>query len=101
MVKGVTGSLGSIKVFSSFPAQTSRLRCVSYPEQRIAYKQVDIQPNLTYALEPEKVLESDVKKLRNRQISYVKIKWKHRPLKEATWENEKDMNFPYLFDRRD
>jgi hypothetical protein len=39
-------------------------------------------------LELEKILETRIKKLRNRSIMEYLIKWKNPPVEEATWEDE-------------
>ncbi|WMV20173.1 hypothetical protein MTR67_013558 [Solanum verrucosum] len=41
--------------------------------------------------EPIAILDRDVRKLRTKEIKSVKVQWKHRPVKEVTWEAEKDM----------
>ncbi|WMV54554.1 hypothetical protein MTR67_047939 [Solanum verrucosum] len=50
--------------------------------------------------EPIAILDRNVRKLRNKDIKSVKVQWKHLPVKEATWETEKDMRdkYPQLFD---
>ena len=39
-------------------------------------------------LEPEAVMETRTRKLRNRSISDYLIKWKNLPTKDSTWEEE-------------
>lgn len=65
----------------------------------VAHKRIEVQKDLTYVVEPERIIESDVRKLRSRQILYVKIKWKSRPDKEATSERKEEIRqkFPRLF----
>ncbi|PKU66510.1 hypothetical protein MA16_Dca006838 [Dendrobium catenatum] len=59
----------------------------------------DVQENLQYKEEPEKILAHDVQKLRSKQIPMVKVQWKFRMAREATWEKESDMRelYPSLF----
>ncbi|WMV14388.1 hypothetical protein MTR67_007773 [Solanum verrucosum] len=42
----------------------------------------------------------DVRQLRSRAIHLVKVRWRHRPVEEATWETEREMReqFPSLFE---
>ncbi|KAK1666722.1 hypothetical protein QYE76_054881 [Lolium multiflorum] len=51
---------------------------------------------------PEKILEVQWKKLRNRAIKYCKIQWQHHPEREATWETEEELrkSYPELFRTR-
>ncbi|PKU60733.1 hypothetical protein MA16_Dca028271 [Dendrobium catenatum] len=75
-------------------------KCVTDESQKVSHNEIELQKNLTYLEEPEMILDKDVRKLRNRIIPYVKIKWKHRSVKDSTWENEVDMRqkFPQIFD---
>ncbi|WMV09630.1 hypothetical protein MTR67_003015 [Solanum verrucosum] len=55
--------------------------------------------DLQYEKEPIAILDRDVRKLRTKEIKFVKVQWKHLPVEEATWEIEKDMRdkYPQLF----
>ncbi|KAI0488694.1 hypothetical protein KFK09_028533 [Dendrobium nobile] len=68
--------------------------------QKISTKAIDIQSDLTFVEEPEKIIDYDVKQLRSREIPYVKVMWKHGTEKDATWEKELEMreSYPHLFD---
>ncbi|KAH0672578.1 hypothetical protein KY284_023665 [Solanum tuberosum] len=52
------------------------------------------------AAEPVAILARDVRRLRSRAIPVVKVRWRHRPVEEATWETEQEMReqFPGLFE---
>ena len=39
-------------------------------------------------LEPECILQTCMKKLRNKTLTQYLIQWKNLPVEEATWENE-------------
>ena len=39
-------------------------------------------------LEPECILQTRTKKLRNKTLTQYLIQWKNLPVEEATWENE-------------
>ncbi|PKU81362.1 hypothetical protein MA16_Dca026950 [Dendrobium catenatum] len=67
--------------------------------KKLSTDEVEIQENLQYKKEPEKILAYDVRKLKSKQIHMVKVQWKHRIAREATWEKESDMrqSYPYLF----
>jgi len=60
---------------------------------------LQVKENLTYAEEPIRSLERAKKKLKNRNISYVKVLWKQHKVAEATWELESEMRkkYPSLF----
>ncbi|PKU59574.1 hypothetical protein MA16_Dca028444 [Dendrobium catenatum] len=60
---------------------------------------IDIQPDLTFVEELEKIIDYDVKQLCSREIPYVKVMWKHGTEKDATWEKKSKMreSYPHLF----
>ncbi|KAI0530867.1 hypothetical protein KFK09_000415 [Dendrobium nobile] len=72
---------------------------ISDSGKKVSADEVEIQENLRYKEEPELILAYDVRKLRSKQIPMVKVQWKHRTAREATWEKESDMrkSYPYLF----
>ncbi|XP_059285165.1 uncharacterized protein LOC132038528 [Lycium ferocissimum] len=49
--------------------------------------------------EPVAILDREVRKLRSKEIATVKVQWKNRPVKQATWETKSDIrnNYPQLF----
>ncbi len=47
-------------------------------------EEIEIQPDLRYAKEPIWILAWEVKELRNKQISLVKVLWRHYNIEEAT-----------------
>ena len=65
----------------------------------IRWDSVLLDENLSYEEEPVAILDREVRKLRSREIASIKVQWKNRPVKEATWEKEADMQerYPHLF----
>ena len=66
---------------------------------QIRYEPLQVKENLTFVEEPIRILEKMEKKLKNRNISFVKVLWKHHQMAEATWELESEMCeiYPVLF----
>ena len=60
---------------------------------------VMLDVNLSYEEEAVAILDREVRKLRSREIASIKVQWKNRPVQEATWEKEADMQerYPHLF----
>ena len=58
-----------------------------------------IQEHLNYEERPIKILDYKVKKLRSREIEYVKIQWNRYVETEATWKlrEEVERKYPQLF----
>ncbi|KAL0387779.1 UNVERIFIED_CONTAM: Transposon Tf2-11 polyprotein [Sesamum radiatum] len=71
----------------------------SDPSHVIHEPEVEISEQLTYMEEPAEILDRSVRKLRNKEIPMVKVRWTHHSPREATWEVEEHMRekYPYLF----
>ncbi|XP_028553563.1 ABC transporter D family member 2, chloroplastic-like [Dendrobium catenatum] len=82
-------------VHNVFHVSTLRM-WISDSEKKFSADEAEIQENLQYKEEPELILAYDVCKLRSKQIHMVKVQWKHRTAREATWEKESDMRQSYL-----
>jgi hypothetical protein len=54
------------------------------PYRPIAIEQIDLQPDLTYQPDPVRIVDRDVKTLRNKRIPIVKIEWAQSPNGEYT-----------------
>ncbi|XP_059313432.1 uncharacterized protein LOC132064460 [Lycium ferocissimum] len=64
----------------------------------IRWDSVLLDVNLSYEEEPIAIFNREVRKLMSKEIASVKVQWKNRPVKEATWETESDMcdKYPQL-----
>ena len=101
--------MGPLAYRLTLPSELSRLHDVFHvsmlrryildPSHVIQEPEVEISEDLTYQEQPIKILDRMVRKLRNKEIPMVKVKWNHHSSKEATWEVGKDMQekYPYLF----
>ncbi|KAL0534178.1 hypothetical protein IC582_028462 [Cucumis melo] len=75
-------------------------RYVVDPTHVVYFKPLEISENLSSEEQPVEILASEVKKLRSREISLVKVLWRNHGVEEATWEREEDMRaqYPELFE---
>ncbi|KAL4326156.1 hypothetical protein GQ457_11G030770 [Hibiscus cannabinus] len=75
-------------------------RYQSDPSHFLEPEEVELKPNLSYEEEPVQILDWEVKRLRNKNVSLVKVLWRNQKVEEATWEPEETMRaqYPYLFD---
>ncbi|KAA0040547.1 pol protein [Cucumis melo var. makuwa] len=73
---------------------------VADPTHVVDFEPLQISENLSYEEQPVEVLAREVKKLRSREISLVKVLWQNHGVEEATWEKEEDMRaqYPELFE---
>ena len=79
----------------------SMLRKYRYDESHILPVQdIQVQSDFTFDEEPKAILYREVKQLRNKQVSLVKVLWQHHSMEEATWEPESTIRaqYPQLFD---
>nr|CAD1839664.1 unnamed protein product [Ananas comosus var. bracteatus] len=56
---------------------------------------VELREDLSFEEQPVKILAREVKKLRNRDIPYVKVLWSNHGEREATWELESALQERY------
>nr|CAD1836349.1 unnamed protein product [Ananas comosus var. bracteatus] len=70
------------------------------PEHVLVYEPPELQDDMSYEEFPVEILAREVRKLRNRGIPYVKVRWSNHDDREATWELEDEMkaNHPHLFE---
>lgn len=66
----------------------------------MSWNNVPLDKNVSYEEGPVSIVERENKRLRNRQVPLVKVKWQHHGVEEATWELESDMRkkYPHLFE---
>ena len=74
-------------------------KCVGDPASIVPLKSVEVKDSLSYEDVPVEILEHQVKRLRNKEVSSVNVLWRSQPIEGATWEAEAVMKakYPYLF----
>ncbi|KAI3707162.1 hypothetical protein L6452_25431 [Arctium lappa] len=74
-------------------------KCLADESTEVTLKDVKVDNTLSYIEEPEAIVDRKVRKLRNKEITLVKVQWRHHRGPEATWEPEKEMRVkhPHLF----
>ncbi|GJU80419.1 putative nucleotidyltransferase, ribonuclease H, partial [Tanacetum coccineum] len=80
----------------------SLLRGYNYhPYHVVQYPFDKIRKDLSFAEEPEAILDRQERVMRKKTIPLVKVLWKNHPAREATWENEEMMrtDYPHFFSR--
>ena len=60
---------------------------------------MQLQENLTFEVELERIIDVQTKHLKNKDITLIKVVWKGLSKEETTWEFEGNMkeHHPYLF----
>ncbi|KAL0453903.1 UNVERIFIED_CONTAM: Transposon Ty3-G Gag-Pol polyprotein, partial [Sesamum latifolium] len=104
----ITERVGPLAYRLALPAELSQIHDVfhvsmlrryrSDPSHILREPKIEISEGLTYVEEPTEILDRSIKKLRNKEIPMVKVKWSHHSPREATWEVEENMRekYPYL-----
>ena len=65
----------------------------------IEYANIPLREDLSYEEAPIGIVDTKIHKLRNKEISLVKVVWNNHRVEEATWELESKMRtkYPVLF----
>ena len=76
------------------------IKCIGDPDSILPIEGLGVKNNISYEEVPVKFLDRQVKKLRNKELSSLKVLWKNHLVEGATSEAEEDMNssYPHLFD---
>nr|XP_009799734.1 PREDICTED: uncharacterized protein LOC104245771 [Nicotiana sylvestris] len=76
-----------------------RLLAAQNSSQVIEAPAIPLDEKLSYEEEPMAIVDRQVRKLRSKEIEFVKVLLRNHTVEEATWELEKDMQaeYPHLF----
>ncbi|XP_070006754.1 uncharacterized protein [Nicotiana sylvestris] len=71
--------------------------------QMIEAPSIPLDEKMSYEEEPMAIVDRQVRKLRSREIVFVKVLWRNHTVEEATWEVEKYMQakYPHLLHSRE
>jgi hypothetical protein len=71
-------------------------KCEKIPEAQIIEEtNAEIEPDLSLAEYPMRVLDQKERQTRRQRVKMYKIQWSHHPEEEATWETEQFLNTKY------
>jgi hypothetical protein len=70
--------------------------CEQVPEAQIIEEtNEEIEPDLSLAKYPMRVLDHNERQTRKQKVKMYKIQWSHHTEEEATWETEQFLNTKY------
>ena len=74
-------------------------KCIGDPSHISSTEDVQVTEDLTHEEVPIAILDHQVKKMRNKEIASMKVRWRNRQREEITWEAEEAMKskYPHLF----
>ncbi|KAJ9552748.1 hypothetical protein OSB04_016793 [Centaurea solstitialis] len=70
-------------------------KCLAEEESVIPLSEIRVDSGNRCVEEPEAILERKTKKLRHKEVTMVKVQWKHHRGANVTWEAEEDMKRRY------
>ena len=74
----------------------SMLRRYRYDTSHILPVQdIQVQEDFTFDEEPKAIIDHEIRQLRNKQVSLVKVLWQHHGMEEVTWETESTIKVQY------
>ena len=58
-----------------------------------------VKEDLTLEVKPTKILDQDVKVLRNKRVLLVRVLWRNSQIEEESWERESEIKekYPHLY----
>ena len=73
-------------------------KCLGDPLSMLHVEGLGVGADLSYEEVPIEILDTHVKRLRNKEIATTKVFWRNHLVKGATWEAEADMRscYPHL-----
>ena len=74
-------------------------KCIGDLVSILRIEGLGVDENLSYEEVPVVILDRQVKKLRNKEVSSIKVLWRNHLVVSATWEAQADMKsrYPHLF----
>nr|GEV26510.1 hypothetical protein [Tanacetum cinerariifolium] len=76
-------------------------KCFVEEDVQVPLEEIEIDESLHFVKEPIKIVEQDVKKLKQRRIPLVKVHWNSKQGHAFTWEREDQFQrkYPHLFSK--
>ncbi|XP_073300523.1 uncharacterized protein [Primulina huaijiensis] len=89
------------KLSPRFKGSFDFLKKIGTLAYRVALPPMLLTPNMSYKERPTQILDRQERRLRNKVIHMVKVKWINHSEEEATWKTETDMrsSYPELLDK--
>jgi len=74
-------------------------KCLPVPDQVQVFEDVELEPSLSYAEYPIRVLDQKDRVTRRTTTKWYKVQWSQHSEEEATWESEDYLmeNFPEFY----
>ena len=105
----IVARVGKVAYRLDLPEELSRLhptfhvshlrKCLADESAFVPIDDLELDYKLNYVERPVAIIDRKIKKLRNKEIVQVLVRWEHRRGSEMTWETEAEMreHYPHLF----
>ncbi|GJV13704.1 putative reverse transcriptase domain-containing protein [Tanacetum coccineum] len=70
-------------------------RCLADANLHVPLDEIKVDKTLCFVEEPVEIMDREIKKLKHRKISLVKVRWNSKRGSEFTWEHEDQMRIKY------
>lgn len=76
-------------------------KCLVDETAYVPLNEIEVDNRLNYIEEPIAIVDREVRRIKNRDVKFVKIQWRHRKETDCTWEKEEDMikYYPTFFNQ--
>jgi hypothetical protein len=61
------------------------------PSRILSHVSIEIREDLTVNMKPIRILEHNIRELRNKKFPLVRVLWKNSKIDEKIWERESEM----------
>ncbi|GKF81488.1 hypothetical protein Tco_0240090 [Tanacetum coccineum] len=102
----IIAKVGTVAYRLELPEKLSRVRntfhvsnlkkCLADKPLALLLKEIQVDAKLHFIEEPVKIMDREVKRLKQSRILIVKVRWNSRRGPEFTWEREDQMQKKYL-----
>ena len=74
-------------------------KCLGDPASILPVEGLGVDEDLSYEYIPVKLVDGQVRRLRNKEVAKEKVLWRNHLFEYSMWEAEADMRscYPYLF----
>ncbi|GJV84937.1 putative reverse transcriptase domain-containing protein [Tanacetum coccineum] len=70
-------------------------KCLAYANLHVPLDEIKVDKTLRFVEEPVEIMDREIKKLKRRKITLVKVRWNSKRGHEFTWEHEDQIRIKY------
>ncbi|GKE53440.1 hypothetical protein Tco_1488596, partial [Tanacetum coccineum] len=70
-------------------------KCLADVNLHVPFNEINVDKKLRFVEEPVEIMDREIKKLKRRKITLLKVRWNSKCGPEFTWEHEEQMRIKY------